>query len=134
MRTLLTLVLLASIGCASSEASRSTQRPCLSESSLPPIETEPSKQEELIGGFQELQRQVLIPKSILKSKADVRVVIEFIVDEQGCTRDYSLFEGTDQDLFRAGVDAIQQSAFVPAELNGDLVAVKVSLPLKILRR
>jgi outer membrane biosynthesis protein TonB len=132
MRILPALALtVLSLGCVSSEAARSTQRPCLSQSTRPPVTTEPSKQFELVGGLAELHRHLVAPKSTLTSKTDVRVVVDFIVDEQGCTRDYTLAEGTDQELASAGVYAIQQSAFVPAELNGEPVPVKVRLPFTV---
>ncbi len=61
----------------------------------------------------------------------MRVVIVFIGDENGCTRDYTLADGSDMDLAEAVVNAIQRSAFIPAELNGVPVAIKGSLPVTV---
>jgi TonB family protein len=119
------------LGCASSGASGSNYRPCLSESTLPLADAEVTKGFALIGGLSGLLDRLAVPASTRKASQDVRVVVTFIVDEKGCTRDYVLAEGSDMELAEAVVNALQRSAFIPAELDGIPVPIKGSIPVTV---
>ena len=61
----------------------------------------------------------------------VTVQLEFIVDATGKPVDVSVKSVADNTLATAVVNAVKQWRFTPAEKNGQPVATKVVLPVKI---
>ncbi len=59
------------------------------------------------------------------------VELEFVVDEKGKPSQFSVKSTTDDALNRAVVDAVKQWRFKPAVANGQPVATKVALPIRI---
>ncbi len=59
------------------------------------------------------------------------VQLEFIVDATGKPVDFSVKSATDDTLATTVVAAVKQWRFTPAEKNGQPVATKVVLPVKI---
>ena len=59
------------------------------------------------------------------------VQLEFIVDTTGKPADFSVKSASDNALATAVVQAVKQWRFTPAEKNGQPVATKVVLPVKI---
>jgi len=59
------------------------------------------------------------------------VQLEFIVDAAGKPAEFSIKSASDETLATAVVQAVKQWRFTPAEKNGQPVATKVALPIKI---
>jgi periplasmic protein TonB len=59
------------------------------------------------------------------------VQLEFVVDAQGKPAQFSVKSAPDNALARTVVEAVKQWRFKPAESNGQPVATKVVLPVKI---
>ena len=128
--SVLATVLLVSLGCASTGDLGSAPQPCQSESTRPVEEASVTQGFVLVGGLSLLNRKLVVPASTRAAKP-VRIVVEFVVDEKGCTRDYRLAEGSDLKLAAAAIKAIQDSAFIPAQLDGIPVPLKGSLPITV---
>jgi TonB family protein len=59
------------------------------------------------------------------------VHLEFLVDAEGKTSEFSIKSATDDVLASAVVKAVKQWRFQPAEVEGKPVARRVALPVKI---
>ena len=87
---------------------------------------------ELIGGLRRLQRKVVIPESCRKANVEGRVIVQFIVDEDGNVREPkvtgSLGSGCDEEAIRV---ISEHAKFTPARQRGRAVSVRISLPITI---
>jgi protein TonB len=85
---------------------------------------------ELIGGIAELQRHVRYPEIARRAGIEGRVVVQFIIDEQGNVVDpqvvRSLGGGTDE----AAIEAIKQVRFTPGMQRGRPVKVRYTIPVQ----
>ena len=59
------------------------------------------------------------------------VQLEFVVDAAGKPAEFSIKSATDDVLATAVVKAVKQWRFLPAEVDGKPVAMKVSLPVRV---
>lgn len=111
------------------------------ESTPPPPEPEEEEEEEpevfvvvenmpeLVGGLAELQRNIRYPEMAKKAGVEGRVIVQFIVDEQGNVLDPQVVRGLGAGLDEEAVRAVQQAQFTPGKQRGQPVRVKMSLPI-----
>lgn len=84
---------------------------------------------ELIGGIQALQQKINYPENARIAGIDGRVVIQFIVNEQGEVEDPQVIRkiggGCDEEALRV----VKQAKFKPGRQRGKPVRVQYSLPV-----
>ncbi len=84
---------------------------------------------ELIGGLAALQRKIRYPVIARKAGVEGRVILQFIIDEQGRVSESkvvrSIGAGCDEEALRA----LQTMHFRPGKQRGKPVKVKMSLPV-----
>lgn len=84
---------------------------------------------ELIGGLPELQKKIHYPEIAKKAGVEGRVIVQFIVDEQGNVIDPIVQRGIGAGCDEEAIRAIQQAKFKPGKQRGKAVRVKMSLPI-----
>lgn len=111
------------------------------ESSPPPPEPEEEEEEEpevfvvveempeLIGGLAALQQQINYPEMAKKAGVEGRVIVQFVVDEEGRVLDPQVVRGLGAGLDEEAVRAVQQAEFTPGQQRGQAVRVRMSLPI-----
>jgi protein TonB len=104
----------------------------------PPPEPEPTEPEifevaevqpELIGGLEELQRNVEYPDFARRAGIEGRVIIQFVVDERGNVVDPVVARSPNDALSEAALEAVRQAKFRPGQQRGRPVKVRFSLPV-----
>jgi TonB family protein len=58
-----------------------------------------------------------------------RVVVQFVVTEEGQVQDPIALSSPDPRLSRAAIDAVRRSRFEPGRIDGEPVRVRFSLPV-----
>ena len=85
---------------------------------------------ELIGGIGALQAKVKYPEIARKAHVEGRVVVQFIVDENGNVRDAEVVRragaGLDEEATRV---IVEEARFIPGHQSGRTVSTKMSLPI-----
>ncbi len=84
---------------------------------------------ELIGGLAAIQKQIRYPEIAKKAGVEGRVIVQFIVDEQGGVLDPQVVRGIGAGCDEEAVRAVQQAKFEPGKQRGKSVKVKMSLPI-----
>ncbi|MXX57436.1 MAG: energy transducer TonB [Rhodothermaceae bacterium] len=85
---------------------------------------------ELIGGIGALQAKVKYPEIAQKAHVEGRVVVQFIVDENGDVRDAEVVRGAGAGLDEEATRVIMEEAkFIPGRQSGRAVPTKTSLPI-----
>ncbi|MXW83403.1 MAG: energy transducer TonB [Rhodothermaceae bacterium] len=85
---------------------------------------------ELIGGIGALQAKVKYPEIAQKAHVEGRVVVQFIVDENGDVRDAEVVRGAGAGLDEEATRVIMEEAkFIPGHQSGRAVPTKTSLPI-----
>lgn len=84
---------------------------------------------ELIGGLQGLQDKVDYPDMAKRAGVEGRVIVQFVVDEDGRVQDPRIVRGVGAGLDDEALRAIKQARFVPGVQNGRPVKVKMSVPI-----
>lgn len=104
----------------------------------PPPEPEPQEPEVfevaevqpvLIGGLEELQRNVEYPEFARRAGIEGRVIIQFVVDERGNVVDPVVARSPNDALSEAALEAVRQAKFQPGQQRGRPVKVRFSLPV-----
>lgn len=85
---------------------------------------------ELIGGIAELHRQIVYPEIARRAGIQGRVVVQFIIDEQGYVRDPFVVRSAGGGLDEAALDAVQRIRFTPGMQRGRPVRVQYTLPVQ----
>ena len=74
--------------------------------------------------------QVVTPRSFATSGISKVVLVEFVVTEDGSVVDIRPVFGSNQELNDAAVKAVSKSPkWIPAELNGEKVKVRMTVPV-----
>lgn len=74
--------------------------------------------------------QVVTPRSFATSGVSKVVLVEFVVTEDGSVVDIRSVFGANQELNDAAVKAVSKSPkWIPAELNGEKVKVRMTVPV-----
>jgi len=86
-------------------------------------------QPELIGGMKALQESVDYPEFAKKAGIEGRVIVQFVVNEQGNVVDPKVVRGVHKLLNEEAVKAVKAQKFKPGKQRGKPVKVQMSLPV-----
>ncbi len=105
----------------------------------PPPEEAPEEEEdffiaveqmpELIGGLAELQRNITYPQMARKAGIEGRVIVQFIVTENGTVENPRVIRGIGGGADEEAVRAVLKARFEPGRQRGKPVRVQYSLPI-----
>ncbi len=106
----------------------------------PPVEEEEEETEpeifviveempELIGGLSSIQSKIRYPEIAKKAGVEGRVIVQFVVDENGGVQDPVVVRGIGAGCDEEAVRAVRQAQFTPGKQRGKAVKVKMSLPI-----
>lgn len=84
---------------------------------------------ELLGGMEALQDSVDYPDFAKKAGIEGRVIVQFIVDEEGNVQDPKVTRGVHKLLNKAAIEAVKEVKFKPGMQRGQCVKVQHSLPV-----
>lgn len=84
----------------------------------------------IIGGMQQLYLNVKYPKEARKQRIQGRVIVNFVVHETGRVSDIQVLRALHPLCDSSVVQAVRNTIFVPAEENGERVAVRMALPVR----
>lgn len=111
------------------------------QSAPPPPEPEEEEEEEpeifvvvenmpeLIGGLGSIQSKIKYPEMAKKAGVEGRVIVQFVVDEEGNVQDPQVVRGLGAGLDEEAVRAVRMAKFKPGQQRGKPVKVKMSLPI-----
>lgn len=124
------------VACSDSVApSTSTETPATTESSSSAAAEEGEvfmvveDQPELVGGLKALQEAVSYPESAKEAGIEGRVIVQFVVDENGDVTNTKVVRGVHESLDEAAVEAVKKQTFKPGKQRGEAVKVQMSLPV-----
>ena len=83
----------------------------------------------LVGGWQAVADDVVYPESAKNAGIEGRVIITFIVDEEGIPTDITVARSVDEALDQAAIEAVSKQRFTPGMQDGVPVRVSLSLPV-----
>lgn len=84
---------------------------------------------ELIGGLGSVQKLIEYPKMAVMAGIEGRVVVQFVIDEDGNVNDPVVVRGIGGGCDEEAVKAVQQAKFIPGRQRGKPVLVRYSLPI-----
>lgn len=84
---------------------------------------------ELIGGLAELQGKIRYPDRARKAGIEGRVIVQFIVTENGTVEEPRVIRGIGGGCDEEAVRAVKQAQFEPGRQRGQAVRVQYSLPI-----
>jgi TonB family protein len=84
---------------------------------------------EPLGGMEAIAALVKYPQTAMMDSVEGQVVVEMLIDETGCTSDWRVIKAVRADLDSAAVNALRQTLFTPARIQGKAVAVRVAVPI-----
>lgn len=108
---------------------------------LPPAPEQPKEEEkedffiaveqmpELIGGLAELQRKINYPDMARRAGIEGKVVVQFIVNEDGTVEDPRVIRGIGGGCDEEALRAVSEAKFKPGRQRGEAVRVQYSLPV-----
>ncbi|MCH8960880.1 MAG: energy transducer TonB [Bacteroidetes bacterium] len=103
---------------------------------LPPEPEEPTQvfvvveeMPELIGGLAALLREIRYPVIAKRAGVEGRVIVQFIVDEQGRVGESKVVRGIGAGCDEEALRALHTRRFRPGKQRGKAVRVKMSLPV-----
>ena len=109
------------------------------EDAGPPPEEEPVDEEEifvvvedqpeLIGGLKALQEKIEYPEMAAKAGIEGRVIVQFIVDENGDVLSPTVVRGRHRLLDEEALRVIRLAKFTPGRQRGQAVKVQMALPI-----
>ena len=123
------------VACSDSVApSASTDDPATTESSSASTEDGEvfmvvEDQPELVGGMSALQESISYPGTAKEAGIQGRVIVQFIVDEDGNVTNPTITRGVHEALNQAALDAVTAQEFEPGKQRGEAVKVQMSLPV-----
>lgn len=84
---------------------------------------------ELIGGLASIQKHIEYPEMARKAGIEGRVVVQFIIDEEGNVRDPIVVRGIGGGCDEEALKAVRKAKFIPGKQRGKPVLVRYSLPV-----
>lgn len=99
------------------------------EESEPEISMVVEERPQMSGEVEALQNAVQYPEFAKKASIEGRVVVQFVVDEQGHVQSPQVTRGVHKLLDQAALEAVQQMTFRPGKQRGKPVKVQRSLPV-----
>ncbi|MFB6273274.1 MAG: energy transducer TonB [Salinibacter sp.] len=88
----------------------------------------------LIGGMAALQKAVEYPKMAKKAGLEGRVIVQFVVDENGNVQTPKVIRGVHRLLNNAAIKAVRKQKFKPGKQRGRPVKVQMALPVSFTLR
>lgn len=106
----------------------------------PPLEPEQKKNQtevfevvehspSLIGGTKALYESVEYPAFAKETGIEGRVIVQFVVDEEGNVQNPTILKGVHKLLNEAAIEAIKKQQFEPGRQRGRPVKVQMELPV-----
>ena len=86
-------------------------------------------QPELVGGMSALQESISYPETAQEAGVEGRVIVQFIVDQDGNVMNPKVTRGVQEALDQAALDAVTAQEFEPGKQRGEAVKVQMSLPV-----
>ena len=83
----------------------------------------------LIGGLAGLAGRTVYPEDARRESVEGRVVVQFVVTEEGRVESPVVLSSPDPRLSRAALAAVRQSRFEPGRIDGQPVRVRFALPV-----
>ena len=105
------------------------EKPKASVEEAPEVFVVVEKMPELIGGLAAIQREIRYPVIAKKAGIEGRVILQFIVDEQGRVSESKVVRGIGGGCDDEALRALQTARFRPGTQRGKPVKVKMSLPV-----
>ncbi len=87
------------------------------------------QQPELIGGLADLQAKIQYPEIAKRAGVEGRVIVQFVVDEQGNVRDPFVVRGIGAGCDEEALRAVRTAKFKPGKQRGKAVKVQMTLPI-----
>ncbi len=84
---------------------------------------------ELVGGISALQQAVEYPEMAYRAGVEGRVIVQFVVDEQGRVTEPRVLKGIGAGADEEALRVIRQARFTPGKQNGKPVKVRMSIPI-----
>lgn len=84
---------------------------------------------ELIGGLASIQKHIKYPELAMKAGIEGRVVVQFIIDEEGNVKNPVVVRGIGGGCDEEALRAVKLAKFIPGRQRGRPVLVKYSLPV-----
>jgi TonB family protein len=84
---------------------------------------------ELIGGLEQIQRNLRYPETARRAGIEGRVYVQFVVDEQGGVQDPRVSRGIGGGADEEALRVVSNARFTPAMQDGKPVKVHYSLPV-----
>ncbi len=84
----------------------------------------------VLGGMQQLYLNVRYPQEAKENRIQGRVILNFVVHETGRVSDIQVLRSLHPLCDSAVVRAVRKTTFIPAEENGERVAVRMALPVR----
>ena len=94
-----------------------------------PVYTFVDSMPQIIGGLGSLQKDVEYPRQAVSRRIEGRVFVQFIVTKEGTVEDAEVLRGIGYGCDEAALVAVENARFKPGEHNGEVVAVKMSVPV-----
>lgn len=83
----------------------------------------------LVNGLASIQERLHYPQVAKDAGVEGRVIVEFIVDEEGNVVDPRVVSGLGSGLDAAALEAVRAAQFTPGQQDGEPVKVKMALPI-----
>lgn len=84
---------------------------------------------QMIGGIQALQSIIEYPEIAVQAGVEGRVIVQFIVDEEGNVVDPVVIRSLGAGLDEEAIRAVSQMRFIPGKQRGKAVRVRFSVPV-----
>ncbi|MEX0843686.1 MAG: energy transducer TonB [Balneolaceae bacterium] len=84
---------------------------------------------ELKGGLASIQKRIKYPEMALKAGIEGRVVVQFVIDEEGNVTNPIIVRGIGGGCDEEALKAVKEAKFVPGRQRGKAVKVRYSLPV-----
>ena len=84
---------------------------------------------ELVGGMSALQESISYPEVAKEAGIEGRVIVQFIVDQDGSVTNPKVTRGVQEVLDQAALNAVKAQEFKPGRQDGETVKVQMSLPV-----
>ncbi len=104
----------------------SSEAPAAKQSS--DVHTDVDEMPKPIGGLAAIQKAVRYPKEASARGLEGKVIVEFVVDEQGRVVEPRVVQGLGSGLDEAALRAVREVTFTPARKDGKAVRTKLTLP------
>lgn len=89
------------------------------------VDTQPK----IKGGIAAFQKNVIYPEIVARAGIEGKVLVQFVVDENGAVTQEKVVESVHDDLDKAALIAVRKTEFAPARKDGQPVKAQLVLPV-----